>query len=100
MKWNAIIALSIKIYCFLLPESDEKHHFAVCLMNAFWKLHSCQPVNLVLSPLSSIGKVTKRECKICKGLKFKHVHCTCAAAVFTSLEKSYQSFLKECCFAE
>ena len=81
MKWNAIIALSIKIYCFLLPESDEKHHFAVCLMNAFWKLHSCQPVNLVLSPLSSIGKVTKRECKICKGSNFKaralHVRRCC-----------------------
>ena len=64
-----------------MPESDEKHHFAVCLMNAFWKLHSCQPVNLVLSPLSSIGKVTKRECKICKGSNFKaralHVRRCC-----------------------
>ena len=39
-----------------LPESDDTHHFAVCLMNAFWKLHSCQPVNPVLSPLSSIGE--------------------------------------------
>lgn len=39
-----------------LPESDDAQHFAVCLMNAFWKLHSCQPVNPVLSPLSSIGE--------------------------------------------
>lgn len=39
-----------------LPESGDTHHFAVCLMNAFWKLHSCQPVNPVLSPLSSIGE--------------------------------------------
>ena len=44
------------VCCFFLPESDDAQHFAVCLMNAFWKLHSCQPVNPVLSPLSSIGK--------------------------------------------
>ena len=40
----------------VLLESDESRHFAVCLMNAFWKLHSCQPVNPVLSPLYSTGK--------------------------------------------
>lgn len=52
---------------FFLPESDDTQHFAVCLMNAFWKLHSCQPVNPVLSPLSSIGeRVDKLET-----LKFK-----------------------------
>ena len=37
-------------------EGDDSRHFAVCLMNVFWKLHSCQPVNPSLSPLSSIGK--------------------------------------------
>ncbi|XP_068695175.1 E3 ubiquitin-protein ligase UBR4-like isoform X2 [Montipora foliosa] len=36
-------------------EGDDSRHFAVCLMNVFWKLHSCQPVNPSLSPLSSIG---------------------------------------------
>ena len=47
---NAIFSL------LFLPDTEESRHFAVCLMNAFWNLHSCQPVNPVLSPLSSVGK--------------------------------------------
>ncbi|XP_074621519.1 E3 ubiquitin-protein ligase UBR4-like isoform X3 [Acropora palmata] len=46
---------------------DDSNHFAVCLMNAFWKLRSSQPVNPVLSPLSFIG--------------FQHVESTVTALV-------------------
>ena len=36
--------------------SPESSHFAVSLMDTFWKLHSCQPANPVLASLASIGK--------------------------------------------
>ena len=42
-----------------LAEEVKEHrgvHFATSLMGAFWKLHSCQPVNPYLAPISYVGK--------------------------------------------
>ena len=37
-------------------DTSERSHFTVQLLEAFWRMHSCRPVNPLISPVGMPGK--------------------------------------------